>query len=133
MSMTDTIADLLTRIRNAYGVRHDRLDVPFSGLKQEICAILRDEGFIEGFTLREEGPTDRRIRVFLRYTKDGEPLVRRLQRVSRPGRRVYRKAAEIKPVLNGLGVGIVSTSQGLLTDKAARQRGVGGEVLCEIW
>ena len=133
MSMTDPIADLLTRIRNAYRVRHDRLDVPASGLKLEICRILRDEGFIESFSLREEGPTNRYIRIRLRYSPDGEPLVRRMQRVSRPGRRVYRKSADIKPVLNGLGVGIVSTSQGLLTDEAARQRGVGGEVLCEIW
>ena len=133
MSMTDPIADLLTRIRNAYSVRHDRLDVPASGIKREICQILTDEGFIDGFGLYDAGPTDRRIRIRLRYAPDGEPLIRRLQRVSRPGRRVYCKSADIKPVLNGLGVGIVSTSQGLLTDKAARQRGVGGEVLCEIW
>ena len=133
MSMTDPIADLLTRIRNAYTVRHDRLDVPASGLKQEVCKILRDEGFIEDFRMLGEGATAKQIRIQLRYTEEGEPLVRRLQKVSRPGRRVYRKAAEIKPVLNGLGVGIVSTSKGLLTDKAARQQGVGGEVLCEIW
>ena len=133
MSMTDPIADLLTRIRNAYTVRHDRLDVPASGLKQEVCKILRDEGFIEDFRMLEESAPGRKIRIQLRYTDDGEPLVRRLQRVSRPGRRVYCKAADIKPVLNGLGVGIVSTSKGLLTDKAARQQGVGGEVLCEIW
>ena len=133
MSMTDPIADLLTRIRNAYGVRHDRLDVPTSGLKNEICKILRDEGFIEDFKQIDEGPTSQFLRIRLRYTDEGEPLVRSMQRVSRPGRRVYRKAAEIKPVLNGLGVGIMSTSQGLLTDTAARQRGVGGEVLCEIW
>ena len=133
MSMTDPIADLLTRIRNAYGVRHDRLDVPASGLKQEVCKILRDEGFIEDFRVLEEAAPGKQIRIQLRYTEEGEPLVRRLQKVSRPGRRVYRKAAEIKPVLNGLGVGIVSTSKGLLTDKAARQQGVGGEVLCEIW
>ena len=133
MSMTDPIADLLTRIRNAYTVRHDRLDVPASGLKQEVCKILRDEGFIEEFQMLDEGPTAKRIRIQLRYTDDGEPLVRRLQKVSRPGRRVYCKAADIKPVLNGLGVGIVSTSKGLLTDKAARQQGIGGEVLCEIW
>lgn len=133
MSMTDPIADLLTRIRNAYSVHHDRLDVPASGIKREICQILADEGFIDSFRLHEEGPTDRRIRIRLRYSADGEPLVRRLQRVSRPGRRVYCKSGDIKPVLNGLGVGIVSTSQGLLTDTAARQRGIGGEVLCEIW
>ncbi len=133
MSMTDPIADLLTRIRNAYRVRHDRLDVPASRLKGEVCQILKDEGFIEDFHLRDQGPAHHQLRIMLRYTRDGEPLVRRVQRVSRPGRRVYRKADEIRPVLNGLGVGIVSTSQGLLTDKAARQRGVGGEVLCEIW
>ncbi len=133
MSMTDPIADLLTRIRNAYSVHHDRLDVPASGIKHEICKILRDEGFIEEFSLLDEGPTSKYLRILLRYAPDGEPLVRRLQRVSRPGRRVYCKSADIKPVLNGLGVGIVSTSEGLLTDKAARLRGIGGEVLCEIW
>ena len=134
MSMTDPIADLLTRIRNAYRVRHDRLDVPASGLKREICQILRDEGFIEELRRSiDEGPTSKYIRIQLRYGHDGEPLVRRVQRVSRPGRRVYCKSADIKPVLNGLGVGIVSTSLGLLTDEAARQRGIGGEVLCEIW
>ncbi len=133
MSMTDPIADLLTRIRNAYRVRHDRLDVPASDLKLEVCKILNDEGFIQRYSLRDEGPTSRFIRIHLRYGTDGEPLVRSIQRVSRPGRRVYSKAADIKPVLSGLGVGIVSTSQGLLTDEAARQRGVGGELLCEIW
>ncbi len=133
MSMTDPIADLLTRIRNAYRVRHDRLNVPQSSIKLEICKILKDEGFIDKFEQHGDGPTDREIRIFLRYSGDGEPLVRRMQRVSRPGRRVYRKASEIQPVLSGLGVGILSTSQGLLTDKAARERGVGGELLCEIW
>ena len=133
MTMTDPIADLLARIRNAFGVRHDRLDVPASGLKLEVCKILKEEGFIDDFSLLDNEGVGKSIRILLRYSADGEPLIRRMQKVSRPGRRVYRKASEIRPVLNGLGVGIVSTSKGLLTDKAARQQGIGGEVLCEIW
>jgi small subunit ribosomal protein S8 len=132
MSMTDPIADLLTRIRNAHMAKHDRLDVPASKLKLEICRILKDGGFIESFRVIEGSPSDL-LRIFLRYTPEGRPVIRRLARVSVPGRRVYRKADEIRPVLNGLGVGVISTSKGLLTDRQAREQRVGGEVLCEIW
>ena len=132
MSMTDPIADLLTRIRNAHRAKHDRLDVPASNLKMEVCRILKEEGYIKNVEMIEGDPRPM-IRVFLAYSKEGKPGIQRMQRVSTPGRRVYRGADDIKPVLNGLGVGIVSTSQGLMTDRQARQRRVGGEVLCEIW
>jgi small subunit ribosomal protein S8 len=133
MSMTDPIADLLARIRNAHIAKHDRLDVPSSKLKLEVCRLLKEEGLIRNFRLLEgEGPV-KSLRVFLRYSEDGTPAILNLQRVSRPGRRVYRGADEIRPVLNGMGVGIISTSQGLLTDKQARERRLGGEVLCELY
>lgn len=132
MSMTDPVADLLTRIRNALLAKHDRLDVPSSKLKRNIVALLKDEGYIEDFEIIENKPQDT-LRVFLRYSRQGIPALRRLSRVSKPGRRVYRGADDIKPVLNGLGVAIVSTSKGLLTDKQAREMRVGGEILCELW
>lgn len=133
MSMTDPIADLLTRIRNAHLAKHDRLDVPSSTVKLELCRLLKAEGYIEDYQRVETGTPQNDIRIYLRYTRDGEPAIRRIQRVSKPGRRVYRGAAEIRPVLNGLGVGIFSTSQGLLTDRQAREARVGGELLCEVW
>ena len=133
MSMTDPIADLLTRIRNAHLAKHDRLDVPFSKLKLEVVRVLKEEGFIRNFRVLEtEGPVNS-VRVFLRYAPDGTPAIRNVERVSKPGRRVYRGADDVQPVRNGLGVGILSTSQGLLTDRQARERRVGGELLCEIW
>ena len=133
MATTDPIADLLTRIRNAHLAKHDRLEVPASRLKRELGRILREQGFIAGC---EDGTGDDGrpvLRIRLRYTNQGEPAIRHLQRVSKPGRRVYRRADHLKPVLNGLGVGIVSTSKGLLTDAQARADRVGGEVLCEVW
>lgn len=133
MTMTDPVADLLSRIRTAYLAKHDRLDVPLSKLKLEICRILKEQGYVESFELIDEDSVKKSVRIYLRYTPDGDPLIRRIKRVSKPGRRVYKGAEEIRPVLNGLGVGIISTSQGLLTDSEARQRRVGGEVLCEVW
>jgi small subunit ribosomal protein S8 len=132
MSMTDPIADLLSRIRNAQIAKHDRLDVPVSKLKVEITKLLKEEGFIKNFRELEAQPVGT-LRIFLRYSTDGVPAISHLQRVSKPGRRVYRKADEIQPVRNGLGIGIVSTSQGLLTDAQARERRVGGELLCQVW
>jgi small subunit ribosomal protein S8 len=133
MSMTDPISDLLSRIRNAHLAKHDRLDVPVSKLKLEICKLLKEEGFIKNFRVVEGDAPTASLRVFLRYSAEGVPVINHLERVSRPGRRVYKGADEIKPVRNGLGLGIVSTSQGLLTDAQARERRVGGELLCEIW
>jgi small subunit ribosomal protein S8 len=131
MSMTDPIADLLARIRNAYVAKHDRLDVPASNLKLEICKVLQREGYIEDLQVIEGEPRDQ-LRILLKYD-EGEPVIVHLKRISKPGRRVYMRSDDLKPVLNGLGVGIVSTSMGLLTDHEARQRRVGGEVLCEVW
>jgi small subunit ribosomal protein S8 len=132
MTMTDPIADLLTRIRNALLGKHDRLDVPASKLKLEVCRILKEQGYIRGFRLIEGQPVGS-VRIFLHYSDEGLPAISSIRKISKPGRRVYRGADELTPVLNGLGVGILSTSQGLLTDTQARERRVGGELLCEIW
>jgi len=133
MSMTDPISDLLTRIRNAHLAKHDRLDVPVSRLKLEVCRILKEEGFIRNFREVDGTGPSKSVRIFLRYGPQGEPAINNVTRISKPGRRVYRRADDIQPVRNGLGVGIVSTSQGLLTDTQARERKVGGEILCELW
>ena len=132
MSMTDPIADLLARIRNAQIAKHDRLDVPVSRLKVEVVKLLKEEGFIKNFREIEGTPVGT-LRIFLRYSAEGVPAISHLLKVSKPGRRVYRRADEIQPVRNGLGIGIVSTSQGLLTDAQARERRVGGELLCQVW
>lgn len=133
MSMTDPISDLLTRIRNAHLAKHDRLDVPVSRLKLEVCRILKEEGFIKNYREVETTGPSGSVRIFLRYSAQGEPAINHVARISKPGRRVYRRAGEIQAVRNGLGMGIVSTSQGLLTDAQARERKVGGEILCELW
>ena len=132
MSMTDPVSDMLTRIRNATTVRHDRTDIPASKTKLEIAKILKQEGYIRTFKTLEEGPQGL-IRVYLKYAEDGEPVIHGLQRVSKPGRRVYRGADYLPRVRNGLGVAVVSTNRGVLTDEQARSLRVGGEVLCEIW
>ena len=123
MSMTDPIADLLTHIRNATTVRHDRTDVPASKMKLEVAKILK---------VIEEGPQGT-IRIYLKDADDGEPVIHGLQRVSRPGCRIYRGVDELPKVRNGLGVAVISTNRGVLTDEQARGLRVGGEVLCEIW
>jgi small subunit ribosomal protein S8 len=128
----DPVSDLLTRIRNAHLAKHDRVDVPSSKLKAEICRILRDEGFIRNYRLVEQQAFPM-IRVFLEYDDSGEPAITHVQRISKPGRRVYRGADDIKPVLDGRGLGVISTNLGVLSDRQARERRVGGEVLCEIW
>lgn len=132
MSMTDPVSDMLTRIRNATTVRHDRTDIPASKTKLEIAKILKQEGYIRTFKTIEEGPQGL-IRVYLKYAEDGEPVIHGLQRVSKPGRRVYRGADDLPRVRNGLGVAVVSTNRGVLTDEQARSLRVGGEILCEIW
>lgn len=132
MSMTDPIADLLTRIRNAMLAKHDRLDVPASKVKASICGLLEREGYIDGSEQIEAEPVGL-LRIYLRYSDEGVPAIRHVARVSKPGRRVYARADDVKPVLNGLGVALVSTSSGLLTDREARERRVGGEILCEVW
>ena len=132
MSMTDPIADLLTRVRNALTARLDRVEVPASRLKVDIVRILKDEGFIKNFKVSRDNKQGI-IRLFLKYTDRNTPVINGLQRVSKPGRRVYQKAQELRPVLSGLGVLIISTSRGVMTDKEARRHNLGGEALCQIW
>ncbi|MDX1582177.1 MAG: 30S ribosomal protein S8 [Thermoanaerobaculia bacterium] len=132
MSMTDPIADMLSRIQNGIRAGHDRVDVPASKLKREIARILQQEGFIADYELVEDA-FQGILRIQLRYTEDGEPIIHGLERVSRPGRRVYRGKTEIPQVLDGLGVSIVSTSRGVLSGTEASRTGVGGEVLCQVW
>ena len=132
MTMTDPIADLLTRIRNALIARHDRVDVPASRMKVAIVRILKDEGFIKNFKVSKDNKQGL-IRVFLKYSDQNTPVINGLERLSKPGRRVYERAAGIEPVLSGLGVAIVSTSSGVMTDKEARRQNLGGEMICQIW
>jgi small subunit ribosomal protein S8 len=130
--MTDPIADMLTRIRNGITSRHDRIELPSSKLKVEVAKILKSEGFISNYKVVEEGPQPT-LRVYLKYAGDGEPVIHGIERISRPGRRVYRGKEDIPQVLGGLGLAIVSTSQGVLSGQEAVRKGVGGEVLCQVW
>ena len=130
MSMSDPIADMLTRIRNAQLAEKTSVAVPASKLKVSIAEVLKDEGYIEDFALRGEG-AKRALEIGLKYYA-GRPVIERIERVSRPGLRIYKPAKDIPQVMNGLGVAIVSTSRGVMTDRKARQTGVGGEVLCIV-
>ena len=132
MQITDPIADMLTRIRNANNAKHDTVDVPASNMKKSIAQILLDEGYIKNFQLIDDG-TQGVIRVTLKYGAGKEKVLSGLRRVSKPGLRVYAGAEELPKVLHGLGVAIVSTSKGVMTDKKAREAHVGGEVLAFIW
>ncbi|OZM55915.1 30S ribosomal protein S8 [Lottiidibacillus patelloidae] len=132
MVMTDPIADLLTRIRNANMVRHEKLEVPASKMKKEIADILKREGFIRDVEVIEDSKQGI-IRIFLKYGGNRERVITGVKRISKPGLRVYAKSNEVPRVLNGLGIAIVSTSNGILTDKEARQQQVGGEVLAYVW
>jgi small subunit ribosomal protein S8 len=136
--MTDPIADMLTRIRNAAGAKRARVDIPASKLKVEIARILQDEGYIQGFKVVEETPEGARtkqkfLRVFLKYGPRGERVITGIERISRPGRRVYFGHDDVPPVLGGLGISILTTSRGLMTGRQASKAGVGGEVLCNVW
>jgi len=131
MTMQDPIADLLTRIRNAQQAGHQTLDVPASKIKEAICKVLEDEGYIVGFSASEADGRSL-LRLELRYHR-GRPVIEEIQRVSRPGLRVYKACEDLPKVRGGLGVAIVSTNRGLLTDRAARAAGVGGEVLCTVF
>jgi small subunit ribosomal protein S8 len=138
--MTDPIADMLTRIRNAVTAKHTRVDMPASRLKAEIARILQDEGYIAGFKLLDPGAGEagqpaitRTLRLFLKYGPHGEKLITGVQRISRPGRRVYFGKQDVPEVLGGLGTSILTTSRGVMTGRAAVKAGVGGEVLCNIW
>ena len=135
--MTDPIADMLSRIRNAVTAKHTRVDMPASRLKTDIARILQDEGYIQGFKLLDEAaqgaaPT-KTLRLFLKYGPHGERLITGVERISRPGRRVYFGRDDVPEVLAGLGTSILTTSRGVMTGRAAVKAGVGGEVLCNIW
>ena len=129
--MTDPIADMLSRIRNAIMAQHERVEIPLSKLKMRIAEILKDEGYISDFSVIDEHPS--RINVVLKYGRERSSAIMGMQRTSRPGKRVYVSHKELPKVLNGMGIAIVSTSRGVLTSAEARKRGVGGEVLCEVW
>jgi small subunit ribosomal protein S8 len=130
--MTDPIADMLTRIRNAYAAKHQKVDVPVSNIKMEIARILKEEGFINNYKLIGEG-VRRNIRIYLRYSTKGEQVMSKLERVSKPGCRVYIKGTAVPSVLGGMGINIISTSRGVMTDRRARRDKVGGELLCRVY
>ncbi|MFP5262249.1 MAG: 30S ribosomal protein S8 [Blastocatellia bacterium] len=130
--MTDPIADMLTRVRNAYAAKHQKVDVPVSNIKLEIARILKEEGFINNYKVIGEGPR-RNIRVYLRYGPRGEVVMSKVERVSKPGCRVYVNSASIPKVLAGMGINILSTSRGVMTDRRARREKVGGEILCRVY
>ncbi|HYU20073.1 MAG TPA: 30S ribosomal protein S8 [Chloroflexota bacterium] len=132
MTMTDPIADMLTRLRNAVQARHQVVEMPASTVKVAIAEVLRDEGYIKGFSVQGEVPK-KQLRVELRYTGKQEPVLTGLRRVSTPGLRVYTGADEIPRVFGGLGVAILSTSKGVMSGAQARRRRLGGEVLCQVW
>ena len=132
MQITDPVADMLTRIRNANSAKHDTVDVPASNLKKSIAQILLDEGYIKAFEIVENG-TQGTIKITLKYSATKEKAISGLRRVSKPGLRVYAGADELPRVLKGLGIAIISTSKGVMTDKAARANHVGGEVLAFVW
>lgn len=132
MQITDTIADLLTRIRNANSAKHATVDVPASNVKKAITQILVDEGYVKGFQIIEDGKQGV-IRIILKYGDNKSPVITGLRRVSKPGLRIYASCADMPKVRKGLGIAIVSTSKGIVTDKKARELNVGGEVLAYIW
>jgi len=132
MSMTDPVADMLTRIRNANTARHDRVEVPASRLKEEIARILQDEGYIKSYRYMEDQKQGM-LRIYLKYSSDKQKTISGIKRISKPGRRVYIGKAELPRVLNGLGIAIISTSHGVMTESDCKRTGVGGEVLCYVW
>ena len=133
MSLTDPVADFLARIRNAIRARHQKLDVPASKLKTEIARILKDEGYISTYKLVDENKTRKMLRVFLKYTPDRRSVITGIKRISRPGARLYLGAMDIRPVVGGLGISIMTTPKGLMSGRAARKAKIGGELLCEVW
>lgn len=132
MSITDPIADMLTKIRNAIKAKKEKVDVPFSKLTQEILSILKRERFIEDFKFIED-KIQGDLRVYLRYSKSNSPAIRGIKRISRPGLRIYVKRDKLPKVFGGLGIAILSTSRGIVTDEQAREMNTGGEVICYVW
>jgi small subunit ribosomal protein S8 len=133
MAMNDTVADMLTRIRNGIAVQRQSVDILASRVNMAVAQVLEREGFINGVRDILDGRGHPALRVALKYDIDGDPVISKIGRVSRPGRRVYRGVREIPKVLNGLGISVVSTSKGVMSDREARSAGVGGEILCEVW
>ena len=134
MSHTDSVSDMLTRIRNATRAAHEVVEIPASNLKIQLAEVLKKEGYINSFELLDkEIPQKKRIKISLKYGPRGEKLITKIERISKPGRRVYTKAKDAERVLSGLGVLIISTSQGLKTDRQVRNLNIGGEVLCKLW
>jgi len=132
MRLTDTVADMLARIRNAISARHQKVDVPASKLKLEIARILKEEGYVSNFKATEE-EGHKVLRIYLKYGHNNEAAISKVERVSRPGCRVYVRRTEIPRVLGGMGINILTTPRGVMTGRQARKEGVGGELLCEIW
>ncbi|MEE0732871.1 MAG: 30S ribosomal protein S8 [Acutalibacteraceae bacterium] len=132
MQITDSIADLLTRIRNANSAKHDTVEVPASNMKKAICQILQDEGYIKNFTTIEDGKQGM-IKITLKYGEGKTPVISGLRRVSKPGLRIYSNVEDMPKVMKGLGIAVISTSKGVMTDRQARKENVGGEVLAFIW
>jgi len=130
---TDPISDMLTRIRNAARARHARVELPASKLKIEIARVLKEEGYISTYKVVEESKTRKALRVFLKYTSDRRSVITDLRRISRPGSRRYVGAGEIRPVVGGLGISILTTPRGVMTGRGARKERLGGELLCEVW
>ena len=130
--MTDPIADMLTRVRNSNDAKHESVDIPASNIKKELAQILLDEGFINGFDVIDDGKQGI-VRVNLKYGANNEKVISGIKRISKPGLKVYVKSDEIPKVLGGLGIAIISTSNGVMTDKEARKHGIGGEVICYVW
>ena len=130
--LTDPIADMLTRVRNANAAGHEKVDIPSSWLKVEIARILKEEGFIKGYKAIDQDKQGI-LRIYLKYGSDNERVLRGITRTSKPGLRVYARSSKIPRVLSGMGVAIISTSKGVMTDREARNQGVGGEVLCHVW
>jgi small subunit ribosomal protein S8 len=130
--MTDPVADMLTRIRNAVRVERPHVDMPMSKVKCGLAEVLKREGYIWDWKKIELKPISQ-LRLELKYGPNGERVIRTIRRISKPGRRVYSRAKDLRPVLNGLGISVISTSRGVISDREARQRNLGGEVLCEVW
>lgn len=130
--MTDPIADMLTRIRNAVRVEHPDVEMPVSKVKRGVAEVLKREGYIWDFEEVATTPANQ-LKLHLKYGPNGERVIRHIRRVSKPGRRIYSGATQLRPVLNGMGISIISTSRGVISDREARQRKLGGEVLCELW
>ncbi len=130
--MTDPIADMLTRIRNAVRVEHPHVEMPTSKVKRGLADVLKREGYIWDWVETDDHPV-KQIRLELKYGPSGERVIQHIKRVSKPGRRIYSKSTDLRPILNGMGISVISTSTGVISDREARQKKVGGEILCEVW